>query len=437
MNPITVTATMFAALMALMATGLPITFVLLSLAAFFVFFLWGPDALPMLGSALLSQSGTIILVAVPMFIFMGAMLERSGVAEKLFLVMYRWFGGVRGGLAIGTVAICTLFAAMTGISATACVSMGLTALPAMLKRGYDNKLALGAIGGGSSLGILIPPSVPFVVYAVVAQESVGQLLLSGFMPGLMLSIFFAAYIAVLAFFKPNLAPALPDSERVGWKEKLASLRHVVLPVLLVLVVLWAIFSGAATPSEASAVGAVGTIVIAAVHRTLTWKVLAEACEATLKVTAMALWIVVAAYAFASVYQALGAVKAVEAAIVGLEINRWVVFAIMLGCLLVLGSVLDPLGIIMIAGPIMVPVAKALGFDPIWFGVIFVIMLELGYLTPPFGMNCFYLRALAPRGTHMGTIYRAMVPFELMMALGILMLIAFPQIALWLPSLMKE
>jgi tripartite ATP-independent transporter DctM subunit len=436
MDPITITLLMFFALIGFLVTGFPIAFVLMSLGAFFAFVLWGPNSLPMVGSALLSQSGTIIMVAVPMFIFMGAMLERSGVAEKLYLVMHRWFGGLRGGLAIGTVGICTLFAAMTGISATACVSMGMTALPAMLKRGYDKNIAMGCIGAGSSLGILIPPSVPFVIYALVAQESVGKLLMSGFIPGFILSAMFMIYIGVIAYLKPKLAPALPPEERVGWREKFASLKYVALPLILVLTVLTVIFTGVTTPSEASAVGALGTIIMAAVHRNLNWKIIKESCYVTLRVTSMAVWIIVGAYAFSSVYQALGAVKAVETAIIGLQVNRWVIMALMQLFLIILGCLLDPVGIIMIAGPIMCPVAKALGFDLIWFGCTFVINLEIGYLTPPFGMNCFYLRALVPKGINMGDIYWAMAPFIVIMMLGLVLMLAFPQISLWLPSLMK-
>lgn len=435
MNIWHITGLMFSSMMVLLILGIPVSFTLFGLGAVFTLFLWGPASLAMLPAALMSQSGTIIMVAVPMFIFMGAMLERSGIAEDLFTAMHRWFGPLRGGLAIGTVGICTVFAAMTGISATACVTMGMIALPAMLKRQYDKGIALGCIGAGSSLGILIPPSIPFILYAQISQESAGKLLMSGFIPGLMLSAMFVGYIAIRTFITPTLGPSLPREERASWREKFVALRYVVLPIILVLSVLGVIFTGIATPTEASAVGALGTIVIAAVQGRLTWKAVRGSSMDTLRVTCMALWIIVGAYAFSSVYQALGAVQAIQTAVAALPVSKWVILIGMQAILLIMGCFLDPVGILMIAGPVMCPVAKALGFNLIWFGTLFVIQLEIGYLTPPFGMNLFYLRALAPKGVILEDIYRSMLPFIILMLTGLGLMMIFPQISLWLPNKM--
>lgn len=431
-----VSVLMFGSMITFLTTGFPVAFSLFTIGTIFTLLLWGPSALPMLGSALLAQTTTIVMVAVPMFVFMGAMLERSGLAEELFTTMHRWFGSISGGMAIGTVGICTMFAAMTGISATACVTMGLIALPAMLKRRYDKGIAIGCIAAGSSLGILIPPSIPFVLYAQVSGESAGKLLMSGFLPGLILSAMFMIYIGVRAYLNPALGPPLSPEERVGWRVKFSSLRYVILPIILVLVVLGVIFTGVATPTEASAVGAFGTIICAAILRRLKWQTIKESCYETMRITVMVMWIAVSAYAFSSVYQALGAVQAIQSAVQALPVNRWVILAGMQIILLILGCLMDPISILYITGPVMIPLTKVLGFNPIWFGTLFVINMEIGFLTPPFGMNLFYLRAITPKEITQGDIYRAVVPFIVLMIIGLIIMMIFPDISLYLPSKME-
>lgn len=427
-----VTAIMFGSMLLLLATGFPIGFTLFGLGAIFTLLLWGPQSLPMLASALLSQSTTVVLLAIPMFLFMGYVLERSGLAEELFTTIYHWMGGIPGGLAIGTVIICTIFAAMSGISGTACVSMGLIALPAMLKRKYDQGLAVGCIAGGAGLGVLIPPSVIMVVYGQLAGESVGKLFMSGILPGLMISGVFQIYIAVRALLNPKLAPPLPREERAGWGVKVSSLIHLSIPIGLVILVLGAIFTGAATPTEASAVGALGSIGCAAIYRKLNWQIVKEASYGTLRVSAMIMWITVGAYAFSSVYQAMGAVNLITEIVKALPVDRYIILAGMMFILLIMGCFLDPIGILMITGPVFIPLAKFLGFDLVWFGILFTINLEIGFMTPPFGLNLFYLRGVAPYIPTL-TLYRSIIPYCILYLIGMVLVIIWPSIALWLPT----
>jgi len=378
---------------------------------------------------------SFILVAVPMFILMANMLERAGIAEDLYSAMHRWMGPLRGGLAMGTVGICTIFAAMSGVSAAGTVTMGLIALPAMLRRGYQKSIALGSILGGGALGVLIPPSVVMLVYGLYANESVGRLFAGGVFPGLVLSGLFILYIGIRCYFQPHLGPALPPEERPALREKLVSLKAVILPLLLILMVLGSIFAGLATPSEAAAVGAVGAIICAAIYRRLTWQNLREALNRTFRATGMVLWILFGAAAFTSVYQAIGAVQLVEEMVSSLPIGPMAILAVMMVSYLILGCFMEPLTIIMLTIPLYLPIIKALGFDPVWFGVVFTVNMEMSYLTPPVGFNLFYLKGIAPPEVSIGDIYRSVGPFVILQATGLALVVIFPQLALWLPNLL--
>lgn len=429
-----ITGSMFLSMLILLATGFPIAFSLFSVAALFALFLWGPSSLSVIGCSLLSQSSTIIMIAVPAFLFMGLMLQRSGIAEDLYYTMHCWLGSLPGGLAIGTVIICAVFAAMSGISGTACVTMGIVAVPSMIKRGYHKGFSLGVVGGGSGLGVLIPPSVIMIVYAQLAMESVGQLFLSGVIPGLMFCSLFITYVAIRAIINPELAPALPKEERVGWKEKLFSLKNVILPIVLVGGVLGSIFTGAATPTEAAAFGALGSIGCAMIYRRLSWEVLKDSCIETMRVSVMILWIMIAANAFAAIYQALGAVRLITDAITSLPVSPISIVIGMMVILALLGCLMDSLGLLMITGPIFIPMIKELGFSPIWFGILYTISLEIGFLTPPFGINLFYLKGVtSDKDISMGDIYQSMTPYTILYVVGLILVLFFPNIALWLPS----
>ncbi len=437
-----ITILMFVALLALLVTGLPIVFCLGAIAIIFAFFLWGPPAIGVLATSVFHYMNNFILVCIPLFIFMAHMLERSGLADDLYSMMHNWFGPIRGGLAMGTVAVCTVFAAMSGVSAAGTLTMGLIALPAMLKRGYNKEIATGCIAAGGALGVLIPPSIAFIVYTLFANTSVGRMFLGGIFPGLLLSGLFIIYIGVRCTFQPHLGPSLPHEERASWTEKFVSLRAVILPILLVVGVLGSIFSGIATPTEASAVGAFGAIVSAAIYRRLNWTVFKEAAYGGISTTAMVLWIIGGAAAFSAVYTGLGATELIRKTIEGLTINPWLIIVAMEASLIVLGMFLDPNGMMLITLPIYIPIvttlSPALGFTPdevvVWFGVLFVMNMEMGYLTPPFGWNLFYLKGVAPEGITIRDIYRSIIPFVLLQLTGLIIVLIFPKIALYLPNL---
>ena len=435
MSAIGITALFFGSMLTVLALGVPIAIALGGLAAFLIFFFWGPNALSMMVLKAFGATSSFEFLSIPLFVFMAALLERSGIADDLYSTMYKFFGRVRGGLAVGTVVICTIFAAMAGVSAAATVSMGLLALPAMLSRGYSKQIALGSVAAGGSLGILIPPSVTMIVYGLVAGVSVGKLYAGGVLPGLLLSALFIFYILLRCWLDPTAAPATAGEEKFTWREKLISLRGLVFPILLVLSVLGSILGGFASVSEAAAVGALGSIVATLVRRGSTWRVFEEAADTTLLVSCLVFWIIIGASAFSTLYTAMGVSGLMRDSVLGLGANRYVILLLMQLVLLILGMVMDTVGIIMITVPIFIPIIAALGFDPVWFGVLFIINMEIGFLTPPFGYNLFYLKGVAPPGVTMGDLYRSIIPFVLLMVAGLLICIAFPEIILYLPRML--
>ncbi len=432
-----ITLLLFGALILLLALGLPLSFVLGGVGMVGCYFLWGEKGLFIAAAQAYGAMGKFTLLAIPLFIFMAMILERAGVAEDLYTMMHRWMGPLRGGLAIGTVLICTIFAAMAGISGAATVSMGLIALPAMLKRNYDKVIAMGSISGGGALGILIPPSVPMILYATLTGESVGGLFAGGIFPGILLAFLFVLYIGIRCFFQPALGPALPEEERASWEEKISSLKAVVLPIIIIIMVLGSIYGGVCTATEAAALGVLGATISAAVYRKLTWVLIKEACYRTANLTTMIIWILIGAYCFTSVYTATGAHELMEHLLLSIPGGRYAILFTMQAVFFILGCILDPAGIIMICTPVFVPVIESLGFDPLWFGVLFIMNMEMGYLTPPFGFNLFYMKAIAPPGVTMGDIYRSIIPFVTLQGLGLIIVIIFPEIALWLPAQMHR
>jgi len=428
-----ITLVLFVALLIGLMLGLPIAFVMGGIGVAASIFLWGPQGLNVTVFKFYEYMRQPTLIAIPFFILTGYFLERSGIAEELYEMMYRWLGFLRGGLAIGTVLICTIFAAMTGVTAAATVTMGIIALPSMLKRNYDKTIAVGTVAGGGTLGILIPPSVLMVILGTATGVSVGKLFMGGFLSGFVLSALFVGYIVVRSKLQPQLCPK--SETTFGWAEKLRSLRAIILPVLLILAILGSIFFGIATPTEASGVGAVGALACVFIHRRFSWQLLKEATTETLKLTSMVLWIIFGSVSFIAVYTGIGATELVKATILGLEFNRWFILGGMMFVLFIMGMFIDPGGIILLAAPIFGPIVKDLGFDQVWFGVLFIIMLQIGYLTPPFGYNLFYMRSVCPPSITMEDIYRSVFPFILLMIVGVVIIMIFPQIALWLPTVM--
>lgn len=427
-----ITIILFAGLILLLASGAPLVMVMGGGSVIFSYFLWGPQGLMQISSNSFGVMQNFILIAIPLFIFMGIVLEQSGLAKALYEMMYRWFGGVRGGLAVGTVIICMIFAAMCGVSGAATISMGLIALPSMLERNYGKDIAIGCISAGGALGVLIPPSIPFILYGLFSGESIGALFASGILPGILLGLLFIVYILFRCYFQKDLGPAIPKDKRATWKEKFESLRAVFLPMVLIALVLGSIFKGVATPTEAAALGAVGALICAAASRGLTWKVITESCYSTLRLSSMIVWIIIGGTAFTSLYTAIGAVDFIQEVISTLPVSRYLILIGMQVTLFILGMLLDPGGIIMICTPVFVPVIKALGFDPVWFGLLFIVNMEMAYLTPPFGFNLFYMKAIVPSHITMGDIMRSIIPFVGLQAVCLIICILIPEIATWLP-----
>ena len=414
--------------------GVPLAFVLGGLSVIFLYFHQGPVAFYLIASKMWDLMETSALIAIPLYVFMALILERSGVAHDLYRMMHLWWGSVRGGLAIGTVLICTIFAAMSGISGAAVVTMGTIALPQMLKRGYDKKLALGAINAGGGWGILIPPSILMVLYALITEVSVGKLFAAGVGPGLLLFVLVSLYIGIRCYFQPHLGPALPPEERGTWSDRFKALGAVFLPIFIIFIVLGAIFGGFATVTEAAAVGVLGALIATAINRRLSWKNISEASIRTFRLTTIIAWIVFAAHAYSMAYTAMGAEQFITGMTADIPGGKWGALLFMMVVLFVLGCVLDPVGIMLITLPVFLPLVKAHGFDPIWFGILFVVMMEISYMTPPFGFNLFYLRSVAPPEVTMKDIYWSVGPYTVVELFGLFIIVLFPPIALWLPEL---
>ncbi|HAS29551.1 MAG TPA: TRAP transporter permease DctM/Q, partial [Alcanivorax sp.] len=390
-----ITLLFFGSLLFFLVLGLPLAFVLGGVSVIFLYFTWGPDAFYMVASQIWSTMGNFTLVAIPLFVFMAMVLERTGVAKDLYRMMYLWWGGLRGGLAIGTLGICAIFAAMCGISGAAVVAMGTIALPSMLERGYDKRMVLGCINTGGGWGILIPPSILMILYSLITGVSVGQMFAAGVLPGILLMVLTCIYIIVRCYFQPHLAPALPKDERASWREKMLALRAVILPIIIVVVTLGSIIAGVTTPTEAAAVGVFGALVSALVYRKFSWELMRDASIRTFKLTGMIMWILFAAHAFSAAYQSMGAQELIEGMITGIPGGPWAVIITMMVIVFFLAMVLDPVGIMLITLPVFLPIVQSMGFDPVWFGILFVINMEIGYMTPPFGFNLFYLKGVVP------------------------------------------
>ena len=439
-----ITIAMFGLMFLLLVSGLPLAFGLGAIGFAFTIWLWGgPAATGMVVFTTYGVMRMFLLIAIPLFIFMGIILEISGIADDLYGAIYKWMGGLKGGLGMGTIAICALIAAMVGVSGAATVTMGLIALPSLIKRGYNKIMVTGAIQAGGALGFLIPPSIIAIIYGMLARVSVGKLFAAGVGPGFMLAIFYIIYIGVRCRLQPHLGPALPPEDRASWREKFLSLRGLILPGILIAMVLGFIILGITSPTEASAVGAAGALICAALHRRLSWSIFNEAVIRTARVTGIIMWVVVGALAFSTVYDGLGAAKMVEAFIGGLPLGPYGILILMQLSFFVLGTMLDDTAILFITLPIYVPLITFLGFDPIWFGILYIINMQMAFLTPPFGYTLFYMlgivKDLYRTGTiseeiTIGDVYRSVWPFVAMQGVGLAVVIIFPQIAMWLPEL---
>jgi tripartite ATP-independent transporter DctM subunit len=429
-DPITITILMFGGLLLGLFLGHSLAFVFGGLAVIFGYLTWGPASFFMFSSRIIGLMDNFILVAVPMFILMANLLNNSGIADKLFESLRYLMGPIRGGIALAVVIVCTLFAACTGVIAASIVSMGLLGLPIMLKYGYDKELSCGTICAGGSLGILIPPSIMLVVMADMTGLSVGKLFIGSAVPGLMLAFLYSLYIVVLCWFRPALGPPMLKEERslVPMAKILKmALVSLVPPVILIAGVLGSIFTGIATATEASAVGACLALLMTVVYGRFSWKMLEEVTLSTAKTVAMVMMILVGATCFTGVFMGSGGGNAVASLILGLGLGKWGTFFIMHIVIFVLGMFLDWIGIVYLTFPIFIPIAVELGFDPLWFVVVSALNLQTSFLTPPFGYALFFMKGIASKDLTTAQIYRSVLPFVAIIALGILLFILFPGI----------
>ncbi|MFV2051792.1 TRAP transporter large permease [Aliiroseovarius sp. YM-037] len=375
------------------------------------------------------------LLTLPMFIFMGYVLSESRIADDLYRMFHVWMGPVRGGLAIGTIGLMVLISAMNGLSVAGMAIGATIALPELLRRGYDKIMVTGVIQAGSSLGILVPPSVVLVLYAMIARQPVGQLWLAGVLPGLMMAALFILYIYVRCKVQPDLGPVLPEDERnVPMSEKLRLLRAGILPLVIFGTMMVPFVKGYTSLVESSAIGAMTAFMAAVVKGRMTRDVFETSVRQTLAISCMFMWIILAALGFGAVFDGLGAVKAIENLFTDqLGLSPWTILILMQLSFIVMGTFLDDTAMLVIVAPLYVPLVGAMGFDLIWYGVLYTITTQIAYMTPPFGYNLFLMRAMAPPEIGIRDIYRSIIPFALVMVLALSLVMIFPDIALWLPN----
>jgi tripartite ATP-independent transporter DctM subunit len=432
-----ITLVMVGSIAVLLMMGLPLAFVTGFVAMAFALGNFGMPGLFLIESRIVSLAREFVLIAVPMFILMASVLERSGVAHDLYRAMHIFAGGLRGGLAIQTMIVAVLMASMTGIIGGEIILLGLVALPQMLRLNYDRSLAIGTICAGGSLGTMIPPSIVLIIYGLTAGVDIGRLFVATIVPGLMLATIYITYIIVRCQLDPELGPPAPPEERaLPRAEKLKLFAGLVLPLGVAAGVLGSIYLGIASISEAAGMGAVGAIISAWVRRELSWPLLRDALYQTMNTCGMLLWITFGATALIGVYNLMGGNVFVKNLITGLPFAPLGIIGVMMAVLMVLGLFMDWIGITLLTMPIFVPVVVALGYDPVWFGILFCMNMQISYLTPPFGPAAFYLKGVAPPGIELGHIYQAMWPFIALQAIGLALVLFFPEIALWLPSLLR-
>lgn len=434
----TLTLLLLGALVAALVIGVPIAFATGSIAVIFAVWLFDVNTLNLVVSRVYTLMTNQILVAVPLFILMAMILERGGIADDIFKAAYIWSGRIRGGLAVAVILSCALMAAMVGVIGAEIVTMGIVALPAMLKRGYSKSLALGTICAGGGLSTLIPPSVVLIMYALTSGSSIGQLYMAGVGPGLLLAGFYIAYVVILAWLKPEVAPSAPQEELdIPLREKLGYVRNLLLPSLVVFSVLGTLYLGIATPTEAAGMGVAGSVMAAAVNRRLNAANIMYAVVETTKVTAMLYWLFFGASALVGVYTIAGGTQYLTDLINGLPIGKWGIYAVVNIVWIALGCVIDWIGILLLTAPIFVPVLVGLGFDPVFIGVIFCMNMQISYISPPFGPAAFYLKGAAPADITIGQIFMSVWPFLGLQVLALLTVTVFPEIAMWLPRTMLQ
>jgi len=426
---------MFASMLVMLLTGRHIYAVIGGVAVIFSLALWGKGGSGLAFHAAFSLLNWYPLLTLPIFIYMGYMFSKSGIADDLYQMLHVWMGPVRGGLAIGTIGLMAIIAAMNGLSVAGMAIGNTLALPEMLKRKYDKVMLTGVIQAGSSLGIMIPPSVVLVLYGMIARQPVGRLWIAGFFPGIMLAGMFMLYIFIRCLLQPHLGPALPKEERqMPFMKKLLLLRAGLVPIAIIFSMSGLFFMGVTSLVESSAVGATLVTIVALVNRRLDWKGMLEVLIETLSVSCMFMWVILAALGFGAVFDGLGAVHAIKSLFLRYGFGPWGIIIMMQLSYILMGMFLDDTAMLIIVAPLYVPLVIQMGFSPIWYGILYTITCQIAYLTPPFGYNLFLMKAMAPKEITLGDIYRSVWPFVLIMVLGLVIIMIFPTIATWLPDL---
>jgi tripartite ATP-independent transporter DctM subunit len=397
--------------------------------------LWGDGAIEMPYTAAWKLFKWYPMLTLPLFIYMGYMISESGIANDLYKMFHVYFGGVKGGLAIGTMGMMVAISAMNGLSVAGMAIGATIALPEMLRRNYDKRMITGVVQAGSSLGILVPPSVVLVLYGMIARQPVSKLWLAGVFPGLMMATLFILYIYIRCRLQPELGPTLPKEERqIPLKEKIKLLQAGIIPFAIFFTMTGLFLMGIASLVECSAVGALGATIAAFSKNKLNKEVIEKTVRKTLGVSCMFMWIILAALCFGAVFDGIGAVRAIETLFIERwELSPWGVLIMMQLSYILMGMFLDDTAMLVIVAPLYVPLIIALGFDPIWYGILYTITCQIAYMTPPFGYNLFLMRAMAPKEISLIDIYRSIIPFVLVMCLGLAIVMIFPEIATWLPE----
>ncbi len=424
------------AMVGLMAMGLPLAWSLGAVAVGLVLLKFDPSVMFMLVSRVFDMSMNYTLMSVPLFVLMAGLLQRAGIADQLFRAVNVWAGGLRGGIAVGTIIANAIMASMVGIIGAEIVTFGLIALPEMLKKKYNYKLALGSVAAGGGLATLIPPSVVFIVYGMTAGVSVGELFLAGVMPGFLLGAMFIFYVVWHCWRHPEAAPLVAEELRdMPIRQKLATLKELVLPLLITAGVLGSIYTGVATPSEAAGVGVILALVSASINRKLHWVMLRDSLYETLRISCMLSWLFFGAQTIIGAYTLAGGTTFVTNAIKALDLGPWGTVILMNFIWAFLGCFLDWIGILFLTVPIFLPIILDFGFDPVWFGVVYCMNMHLSYLTPPFAPSAFYLKSITPPDVTMTQIYKATMPYLWWTVVANIVTVAWPGLSLWLPKLL--
>ncbi len=426
---------MFSTMMLMLMTGQRVFGAIGAVAALAGLTLWGVGGSDIPFASAMKLMKWYPLLTLPMFIFMGYVLSESKIADDLYKMFHVWMGPLNGGLAIGTIGLMVLVSAMNGLSVAGMAIGATIALPELLRRGYDKKMVTGVIQAGSSLGILVPPSVVLVLYAMIARQPVGQLWLAGVVPGLMMAAMFIIYISIRCWINPSLGPALPKEERIFTvREKLRLLRAGILPLAIFAAMMVPFVNGWTSLVESSAIGAMTAFAAAVLKRRMNREVFEVSVRQTLAISCMFMWIILAALGFGAVFDGLGAVKSIENVFIEqMHLDPWTILILMQLSFLIMGTFLDDTAMLVIVAPLYVPLVQALGFDLIWYGILYTITTQVAYMTPPFGYNLFLMRAMAPPEITLRDIYGSIIPFVGVMILALALVMIFPEIALWLPN----